>query len=107
VINFYQEQNGEIREFSFEKILHLFILEELLQSGEIHQEEGKMLIQLLNDHVEKITQKGCELILIRKFGISSCLLVSNAENVQFEKGTKVVVKIAMNTYIEELKTKLL
>ncbi|AGK52136.1 YhbD family protein [Bacillus sp. 1NLA3E] len=105
-INLYQEQVGEVQEFSFGMILHLFILENLLQSGEIHLEEGKMIIQLLNDHGEKAKQKETELILIRKFGISSCLIVSNAESVLFEEGTKVLVRLSINAYIDELKTKL-
>ncbi len=106
VVNLYQEQAGEVQEFSFGIILHLFILENLLQSGEIHLEEGKMIIQLFNDHGDRTKQKETELILIRKFGISSCLIVSNAESILFEEGTKVVVRVSINTFIDELKTKL-
>lgn len=108
VVSFYQEQMGEVQEFAFEKILHLFILENLLQSGEINLEEGKMLLQLLVDYSgERTKQKESELILFRKFGISSCLLVTSVEAIQFEKGTKVVVRLSLNTCIEELKTKLM
>lgn len=106
VIDFYQQQIGEIKEYTFGRVLHLYIIEDLLQSGEINLEEGKMVIQLLNDYGEKAKQKQSDLILVRKFGISSCLLVSNAESVQFENGTKVVVKLSINNSMEELKTKL-
>jgi DNA-binding transcriptional MerR regulator len=106
-IDYYLEQKGTVLEFSFEMILQLFILDKLLQSGKINLEEGKMLLELLNDCGDQVAQKNSELILIRKFGISSCLLVSSAEKVQFEKGTKVVVQLSIDTCIEELKTKLM
>jgi DNA-binding transcriptional MerR regulator len=107
-IRLFQEQVGEVQEFSFNRILHLFILENLLHSGEINLDEGKMLLQLLNDHGNfATTQKDSELILVRKFGISSCLLVSNADSVKFEKGTKVVIKLSINHSMEELKSKLI
>jgi DNA-binding transcriptional MerR regulator len=106
-IDYYLEQKGTVLEFSFEMILQVFILDKLLQSGKINLEEGKMLLELLNDCGDQVAQKNSELILIRKFGISSCLLVSSAEKVQFEKGTKVVVQLSIDTCIEELKTKLM
>lgn len=107
VLDFFLEQRGDVREFQFESILQVFILEMLLQSGEINLEEGKMLLQILKDHSDKLKQKSTEILFVRKLGISTCLIVTNAESIQFEKGSKVVVKISLTTSVEELKTKLM
>ena len=64
------------------------MLEELLQSGEISLEEGKMVLQVLRENYEAMKHKTCDLIIIRKLGISTCLLVSNVDDLIFEKAPK-------------------
>lgn len=96
-------ENFTTTKFTFDMILHLYILETLLQAGDINLDEGKMLLQVLQDYHEETRQN--ILIFIRKLGISSCLLASNSESVHFEKGTRVVVQLSINACIEELKTK--
>jgi hypothetical protein len=106
VLDFYFSETKSITDFVFENLLHLFILENLLQSGEINLDEGRMLLQVLNDHKDDARQSSV-LIFIRKLGISSCLILSNTETIFFEKGTKVVVRILLSECTEELKTKLI
>jgi hypothetical protein len=106
VLDFYFSETKAITEFAFENLLHLFILEKLLQSGEINLDEGKMLLQVLSDYKDDAKQSSV-LFFVRKLGISSCLIVSNTANIFFEKGTKVVVQISLSEYMEELKTKLI
>jgi hypothetical protein len=106
VLDFYFSETKAITEFAFENLLHLFILEKLLQSGEINLDEGKMLLQVLSDYKDDAKQSSV-LFFVRKLGISSCLIVSNTANIFFEKGTKVVVQISLSECTEELKTKLI
>jgi hypothetical protein len=107
VLEIYLNENEGTEEFTFEKILHAYILEKLLQSGEINLDEGKMLLQILNDHYDKADQKNLELLFIRKLGTSSCLLVPNPENIHFDRGTKVIVQLSLAVCTEELKTKVI
>ncbi|MFJ8526738.1 YhbD family protein [Bacillus sp. NPDC094106] len=107
VIQFYIEQTNKSAEFQFVDILYVYILEELLQSGEISLEEGKMILQVLREHYEIIKQKNGELVVVRKLGISTCFLVSNVDDLFFEKGTKIVVRTTIMNYTEALKTKLM
>ena len=107
VIQFYIEQTNTSAQFQFVDILYVYILEELLQSGEISLEEGKMILQVLREHYEIIKQKNGELVVVRKLGISTCFLVSNVDDLLFEKGTKIVVRTTIMNYTEALKTKLM
>lgn len=106
VLDFYLSETKAIAEFAFVNLLHLFILEKLLQSGEINLDEGKMLLQILSDHTDDAKQNSV-LMIIRKLGISSSLIISSSESIYFEKGTKVVVRISLSECTEELKTKLI
>ena len=107
VVQFFIEQMNKQAEFQFTDILYVFILEELLQSGEISLGEGKMILQVLHEHYEIMKQKNSELVVLRKLGVSTCFLVSNVDDLFFEKGTKVVVRLTIMQYTEALKSKLL
>ncbi|EMI9090994.1 MULTISPECIES: YhbD family protein [Bacillus] len=107
VLQFFIEQTNKTTEFQFVDILYVYMLEELLQSGEISLEEGKMVLQVLRENYEAIKHKTCDLIIVRKLGISTCLLVSNVDDLIFEKGTKIVLSEAIMKYTEALKKKLL
>jgi hypothetical protein len=88
-------------------MLEVFILEKLLQSGDINLEEGKMLMQVLKENAGLIKQKSCELVMIRKLGISTCFLLVNAEAVHFESGTKVIAQLSLLNCMEQIRAKLL
>jgi hypothetical protein len=107
VVDFYLEQEKGSLQFNFSRILEVFVLEKLLQSGEISLDEGKMLLQVLKDNAPLIKQKSCEVVMTRKLGVSSCLLMINAEAVHFERGTKIVATLSLMTCMEEIKAKLL
>lgn len=105
VINFFVENSENVEEFTVEQTLVIYILEQLLQSGDINFDEGKMVLQVLMDAFGSIKSKNAELIFIRKFGMSSCLIISSGEEIFFEKGTKVVTRVFLTARLEELKTK--
>jgi Protein of unknown function (DUF4004) len=107
VIDFYLEQEKGGHQFDFSRMLEVFVLEKLLQSGEINLDEGKMLLQVLQDNKPLINQKSGELVITRKLGVSSCLLLINAEAFHFERGTKIVAQLSLMTCMEEIKSKLL
>lgn len=103
----YEEQKGEHEKFSFDQLLQLYVLEKLLQTGDISLDEGKNLLNVLENHYSKIQGRSCEFILIRKMGISTCMLVANGNEIYFEDGVKVVVRLHLPSCMEELKIKIL
>lgn len=106
VVRIYLEQNQGMDTFTVPRMLEVYVLEKLLQSGQINLDEGKMLVQVLKDHEAQIKQKNSELIIFRKLGVSSCLLAVNAEALHFEQGTKVVTTVSLMACMEEIKSKL-
>jgi hypothetical protein len=104
---FYAEQKGEHEKFSFDHLLQLYVLDRLLQTGDIHLDEGKIILDVLENHYPKLQGRSCEIILIRKMGISTCLLVTNGNDIYFEEAVKVVVRLHLPNCMEELKIKVL
>jgi hypothetical protein len=104
--NIFTETFGEPGSFNFEKILFVFILDKMLHSGEISSEEGKIIIKTLDEHYRAFESRNCDLIFIRKLGVSICLLLSAPNQIQFENGVKIVSQLSLSSCIEELKAKL-
>lgn len=94
---------GNIEVFSFEKILYARILNKALQSGSISLEEGRLLLETLEEHYKKYEGRSCELVFLRKMGISICFLISSPCDFYFDKGASIVFNVNIVSCIEELK----
>ena len=106
VIDFYIQEKGKTDEFDFEKILYLYILDKLFKSGKINFEEGILILNLLEENYPKFNGKNCQLIFIRKLGISSSCLVSKPSEIHFESNTNIIESLDISKQIEELKIKI-
>lgn len=97
---------GDEEAYPFEHVLYAYMAERLLATGEMSLEEGKGLLQAMESHYPKFQGKPCELIFIRKMGISAFALASSAAELYFEGSVKVVSRLNVAACLEELKTKL-
>jgi DNA-binding transcriptional MerR regulator len=92
--------------YTFEQTMYLFMLDHCLQTGEMNMDEGKFLLQTFADHYRKFEGKNCDLIFIRKMGVSAFLLVSAGSELYFEQGVKIILRVNVGKLIEELKLKI-
>ncbi|MGN7359327.1 YhbD family protein [Paenibacillus sp. SAF-054] len=102
----FEEKMGAQEALSFNGILAVYVLQKLLQSGEITQEEGKMLIAVMREHYGKMEGKAGELVLVRKMGIPLLFLAESAEQMYFDKDVKWIFRLSLAASMEELKLKL-
>ncbi|MED1784394.1 YhbD family protein [Brevibacillus fortis] len=96
---------GSLRTFTFQQALYVYVLEKLLAAGDLSVEEGGGLLQVLASHYPKFEGKPCELIFMRKMGISTFVLVPGSTDMYFDSGVKVVTRLILANCIEELKAK--
>jgi hypothetical protein len=106
IIDFYIQEKGITDEFDFEKILYLYILDKLFKTGKINFEEGINILNLLEENYPKYNRKNCQLIFLRKLGISSSCLVSEPSEIHFESNTNIIESLNISEQIEELKIKI-
>lgn len=105
-LNIYEGVFGETKVLSFEKILFIYLLETFLQSGEVGIEEGKAILTVLEENYKNFEGKYCDVVVIRKFGVAICFLLSVPNTMYLEKGSKLVGKLNIAKSIEDLKVKL-
>lgn len=90
----------------YERLVAMYVMDQLLQSGAMSLEEGKLLLQVINDHFKRFDGKPCDLIFIRKMGMSTFLLLSSGSEFYLESSARLVLRAAITDYLETLKTKL-
>jgi DNA-binding transcriptional MerR regulator len=100
----------QIKPFSgvlhFNDILFLFVFYKTISSGSIGLDEGKVLINMLENGFTAFEGSDCELIVARKLGVFTCILISKPCVTYFEQGLKVIFRASISGFIEELKLKL-
>jgi len=90
----------------FNRIRIVYLLDKLLQAGEINLDEGKMMLETWKEHEAKFENKSPSLVFLRKMGVSSFLIIAAADDYAFDAGTKIVSRHTIASAIEELKLKL-
>lgn len=97
---------GEVKIFSFKKILYISLLEKSLASGNVSLEEGNLIIETLEENYKSLEGKNCEIIFLRKFGMALCFLITLPNEFYIEKGAKIALRLNISQSIEELKIKI-
>lgn len=103
----YDSFHKDNKTFNFEKVLFVSVIEKFLQTGDVGIEEGKAVLQTLEENYRNFEGRNFELVLIRKFGIATCFLINVPSEVYLEKGAKIVFRVDMAKCIEEVKIKAL
>jgi hypothetical protein len=105
-LDFYGTIKGKFKTLNFENLLFLFVFDSLLQSGNVNLEESKIALTTLEEQYKFFEGKNCELVISRKSGITSCLIVSSPSVIKLEKDVKVICRIVLYDMMEKLKFKL-
>ena len=104
-LTMYKDIYGDIKTFSFKKILYISLLEKSLVSGNVSLEEGKLIIETLEENYKSLEGKNCEIVFLRKFGMALCFLITLPNEVYIESSAKIVLRLNISQCIEELKIK--
>lgn len=98
----YEEQFGELDTITFKSSLYIYLLDKSLETGEVGWEEGLQIIQTLHDHFPKLEEKRTSLIVLRKMGVVTVLLVTNFDDFYVDEKTKVAVLLDIETELDKL-----
>ncbi|XID95852.1 YhbD family protein [Paenibacillaceae bacterium WGS1546] len=89
--------------YTFDKLMYFYIVDKLLQAGEMSMEEGERLLETMREHFPKFEGKPCDLVFTRKMGVSFFALLSVPAELRFETGVKVVARVSIPECVERLK----
>ena len=102
----YREVHPGEAPLGFGELLTAYVLDRLLQTGDVGLDEGRMVVRGLEETYSGCEGKSCDFVLVRKMGLSTCFVVTSSAEIAFESGTKVVARLGLASCIEELKTRI-
>lgn len=102
-IKIFNDIIGETNEFNFENILLVKILDKLLNSALVSLDEAKLSINTLKENYNKLQNVNFYMLIIRKLGITSCILISDFKNIYLDLSSKLILNIGIYEIISELK----
>lgn len=103
---FYSMYGKEI-EIGKEHVLVLHLIEELLVTSVITMEELKMVVPLIEEHLEELLQENARIIVFRKYGVTSVIGCQDYKQVYLDAAAVKVVELDLLKEQNELKRKLL
>jgi DNA-binding transcriptional MerR regulator len=106
VLELHLSTHDQANVFTLEQLFYLFVLDQLLETGEITLDEGKSLYQFLKNNYHRFEKKNAELFVVRKLGVTSYILVNEIKEICFDDRVKVLLRISLAEELEKLKGKI-
>jgi hypothetical protein len=105
-LDLFAERHPGTSELRFAELLAVAVADTLLTSGDAGREEALAAIATLEEAWTTCEAVSCDLVLLRKMGVSTVLIVSGASELLAESGVRVVARIGLAERIEQLKARL-
>lgn len=102
-LDLFMERRAESGPLLFGELLAVAVLDRLLSGGEISIEEGRALVETMAGGVVATQGRDYEAVLVRKFGLSTWLLMPTGRDVIFEPAARAVVRLGLTEVAERLK----
>jgi hypothetical protein len=102
-LDLFLERRAESGPLLFGELLAVAVLDRLLSSGEISVEEGRALVETMASGVVAIQGRDYEAVLVRKFGLSTWLLMPAGCDVILEPAARAAVRLGIAEVAERLK----
>jgi hypothetical protein len=90
----------------FGEVVSLSALDQLLKTGDVSLEEGKIVLEALETNLPAFEGAEADLIFVRRMGMSTSLLVSSSAEVRFEPTTRVITRLSLAECAESLSAKI-
>jgi DNA-binding transcriptional MerR regulator len=93
-------------ELRFAELLAVAVADTLLRSGDAGRDEALAAIATLEEGWVTCEATSCDLVLLRKMGISAVLIVSSVSELLAEADVRIVARVNLPERIEGLKSRL-
>jgi hypothetical protein len=90
----------------FGEVVSLAALDTLLKTGDVSLEEGRVVLDALQENYPEFEGRSADLLFVRRMGLSTALLASSGAEVRFDRAAKVVARINLSESAEALRAKI-
>jgi DNA-binding transcriptional MerR regulator len=90
----------------FGEVVSLSALDELLKTGEVSLDEGRTVLDALQENFPAFEGRHADLLFVRRMGLSTALLVSSGAEVRFDHAARVVARLNLSECAESLRARI-
>lgn len=100
-IELYLSLTGRDGPYDFEQLLRIYVVDQLLRSGDLSREDVQAALRLLADSAS--SEAELQMVILRKLGVTICMLADNGDHYWTEPDVKVLVRKPLAEWTHELK----
>ncbi len=105
-LDLFADRHPGSAELRFAELLAVAVADTLLRSGDAGRDEALAAIATLEEGWTACEATSCDLVLLRKMGVSVVLIVSSVSELLVETDVRVVARVNLPERIEVLKSRL-
>ena len=90
----------------FGEVVSLSALDGLLKTGDVSVEEGRTVLDALQENYPAFEGRHADLLFVRRMGLSTALLVSTGAEVRFDRAARVIARLNLSECAESLRARI-
>jgi len=88
---------------AFGEIVSLSALDTLLKTGDVSQDEGRVVLDALQENYPQFEGRSADLLFVRRMGLSTAMLVTSDAEVLFDRAARVIARLNLSECAESLR----
>jgi hypothetical protein len=106
VLDLFAERHPGTSQLRFEEVVAVAVADTLLRSGDAGLDDARAAMSSLEEGWHVCERVSCDLVLLRKMGVSTVLVISSSAELVVEGGSRVIARLNLPSAIEDLKSRL-
>lgn len=90
----------------FGEVVSLSALDTLLKTGEVSLDEGRTVLDALQENYPAFEGRAADMLFVRRMGLSTAMLVSSGAEVRFDRAARVIVRLNLGEAAEALRARI-
>ena len=90
---------------AFGEMVSLSALDTLLKTGDVSQDEGRIVLDTLQENYPQFEGRSADLLFVRRMGLSTALLVTSDAEVRFDRAARVIARLNLSECAESLRAR--
>jgi DNA-binding transcriptional MerR regulator len=90
----------------FGEVVSLSALDSLLKTGEVSLDEGRVVLDALQENYPEFEGRAADMIFVRRMGLSTAMLVSSGAEVKFDRAARVIARLNLSESAEALRARI-
>ena len=91
---------------AFGEIVSLSALDTLLKTGDVGQDEGRVVLDALQENYPQFEGRSADLLFVRRMGLSTAMLVTSDSEVRFDRAARVIARLNLSECAEALRARI-